>query len=102
MIGEQNGIEKIIQLEGMAVVETEAGRINKGKESVSFNAYIKVTSVVGGKDGLVAMVNFSDGAYILEKNYNIPVSVANEAKNFIAQAYEHLKTLPEFAGATDC
>jgi hypothetical protein len=22
--------------------------------------------------------------------------------NFIAQAYEHLKTLPEFAGATDC
>jgi hypothetical protein len=23
-------------------------------------------------------------------------------KNFIAQAYEHLKTLPEFAGATDC
>lgn len=23
-------------------------------------------------------------------------------KNFIAQAYDHLKTLPEFAGATDC
>ena len=22
--------------------------------------------------------------------------------NFIAQAYVHLKTLPEFAGATDC
>jgi hypothetical protein len=23
-------------------------------------------------------------------------------KNFIAQAYDHMKTLPEFAGATDC
>jgi hypothetical protein len=22
--------------------------------------------------------------------------------NFIAQAYDHLKTLPEFAGSTDC
>ena len=25
-----------------------------------------------------------------------------EGQNFIAQAYEHLKTLPEFAGAEDC
>jgi len=25
-----------------------------------------------------------------------------DGKNPIAQAYEHLKTLPEFAGATDC
>jgi hypothetical protein len=23
-------------------------------------------------------------------------------ENFIAQAYQHLKILPEFAGATDC
>jgi hypothetical protein len=25
-----------------------------------------------------------------------------DGANFIKQAYEHLKTLPEFAGATDC
>jgi hypothetical protein len=25
-----------------------------------------------------------------------------EGNNFIAQAYEHLKTLPEFEGAEDC
>jgi hypothetical protein len=25
-----------------------------------------------------------------------------DGKNPIAQAYEHLKTLPEFSGATDC
>jgi hypothetical protein len=25
-----------------------------------------------------------------------------DGANFIAQAYEHMKTLPEFAGATDC
>ena len=25
-----------------------------------------------------------------------------DGKNFIAQAYDHMKTLPEFAGATDC
>jgi hypothetical protein len=25
-----------------------------------------------------------------------------DGANFIKQAYEHLKTLPEFSGATDC
>ena len=25
-----------------------------------------------------------------------------DGQNFIAQAYNHLKTLPEFSGATDC
>jgi hypothetical protein len=38
--------------------------------------------------------HFSDAAF--ECVYDIAGS------NPIAQAYEHLKTLPEFAGATDC
>lgn len=37
---------------------------------------------------------FADVAY--DAAYDI------EGKNPIAQAYEHLKTLPEFAGAIDC
>jgi hypothetical protein len=32
--------------------------------------------------------------------YNFVPSL--EGANFIAQAYEYLKTLPEFKGATDC
>lgn len=38
--------------------------------------------------------SFSDAAY--EAVYDL------QGQNPIAQAYEHLKTLPEFAGATDC
>jgi hypothetical protein len=38
--------------------------------------------------------SFSDAAY--EAVYDL------QGQNPIAQAYAHLKTLPEFAGATDC
>jgi hypothetical protein len=38
--------------------------------------------------------SFSDAAY--EAAYDL------QGQNPIAQAYAHLKTLPEFAGATDC
>ena len=37
---------------------------------------------------------------IEQKRYAFTVDL--NGKNFIAQAYEHLKTLPEFAGAVDC
>jgi hypothetical protein len=37
---------------------------------------------------------------IASEQYSFVPEMKNS--NFIAQAYEHLKTLPEFAGATDC
>lgn len=57
-----------------------------GKNKISF-------SIRGYKDdsGLPA---FEDRP--LTCDYDI------ESKNPIAQAYEHVKTLPEFAGASDC
>ena len=53
--------------------------------------------------GFGSKITFAD--YIQEKfykSYKIPVSVETNSKNFIAQIYEHLKTLSEFAGAEDC
>jgi hypothetical protein len=38
----------------------------------------------------------------MQKHYKFTASVSDGAENFIKQAYAHLKTLPEFAGATDC
>ena len=40
------------------------------------------------------------GNQIASREYTFTPSL--EGSNFIAQAYEHLKTLPEFSGATDC
>jgi hypothetical protein len=64
--------------------------------------YIKVESVNGTKDFVSATVSYTDEAKnkkLLEKSFSF---TPNMDSNFIAQAYNHLKTLPEFAGAGDC
>jgi hypothetical protein len=40
--------------------------------------------------------------YSVNKQYTVPFSVEDDALNFVKQAYVHLKTLPEWADATDC
>jgi hypothetical protein len=71
-------------------------------------AYFKISSVSGSKLGARIAVDF----YVDEaasKSGKSPVGTSvfdfapsASSKNWDAQAYEHLKTLPEFAGATDC
>jgi citrate lyase gamma subunit len=69
---------------------------------VSKDAYIKVESVGGTKSSVSAEVSVtsSDGK-LIEKAYHSFVPNLDGA-NFIKQAYQHFKTLPAFAGATDC
>jgi hypothetical protein len=93
---------KIIEVEGKSVVETSIGTIDNGIQKLSFPAYIKVTSITGDKAKVVANVNFKGDAQQFNKQYEVDMSVEAGSANFIAQVYEHLKTLPEFAGATDC
>jgi hypothetical protein len=61
---------------------------------------MRVTSVKGGK-GLVSfsLEIASDGVTFV-RDYEFPPDMSGP--NFIKQAYEHLKTLPEFEGAVDC
>ena len=73
-------------------------------DDVSFNdAYIKIENVTGNKLQIRADVSIHkkvDGQIIERTYYTFVPSMDGE--NFIKQAYEYLKTLPEFAGATDC
>lgn len=74
-----------------------------GKQVVFANAYIKVDQQEGTKEKVrfaVNVVTTKDGELIERKVYEFVPNL--DGGNFIAQAYEHLKTLPEFAGATDC
>jgi hypothetical protein len=95
-------LRKIIESEGVSVVQTPIGNVANGVQKVSFSAYAKITSIIGNKDSITANVNFQSDAQQFDKQYQIPVSTTTGSSNFIAQAYEHLKTLPDFAGATDC
>lgn len=73
------------------------------------NAYIRIDTVSGSKDSLNISVNsyvsqdaFNDGKSYLEQNFfTFTPSVEESAVNFIKQAYEYLKSLPEFEYAVD-
>jgi len=95
-------LRKIIEAEGKATIQTSIGSIENGVQRVSFSAYVKVTNISGNKNQLNATVNFKGDVQQFNKQYVVPVSVADGAPNFIAQVYAHLKTLEEFVGAEDC
>ena len=69
------------------------------------NAYIKVDSISGNKNTVeITVITYSE-----KNDQKLPVQATNytftpdmNGGNFIAQSYNYLKTLPEFAGAIDC
>ena len=71
---------------------------------IAIKCHIKIKAISGNKDNLVANVIFTkdsvEGEFVKVKDYCFTPSL--DGKNFIAQAYDHLKTLPDFSGATDC
>jgi len=95
-------LRKIIEAEGKSIIQTSIGSIENGTQRVSFSAYVKVVEINGDKTQVNANVKFTSEIQQFYKQYSVPISVETGAPNFIAQVYEHLKTLPEFAGAEDC
>jgi hypothetical protein len=76
---------------------------NFGEDSLFPNAYIRVMQVSGTKRNCNAVVHFcksADSNVLQFKEYSFNVDL--DGGNFIKQAYDYLKTLPEFAGASDC
>ena len=69
------------------------------------NAYWKVEQVIVSKTHGIAVVSVSKDAdglkhQLFSQQFTFTPNL--NGSNFIAQAYDHLKTLPEFAGAIDC
>lgn len=95
-------LRKNIQFEGKSVIHSAMGAIDMGSKIIELNVYIKISSIDGDKEKINATVAFIHEQSQFNKSYAISVSVSDGSNNFIKQAYEHLKTLPEFAGATDC
>ena len=82
------------------IVETKNGFSG---QLIVLDAYWRVANISGTKENIKVVVTASASkeSQILKMcEYEFVPSLGNV--NFIAQAYEHLKTLPEFEGATDC
>lgn len=96
-------LKQMIKFSGAAYIQAESGAVLVGNQTADVECYIKVEKVDSSKESAVAAVKYtSDKNAVLSKSFKFTPSVADGAKNFIAQAYEHIKTLPEFAGAQDC
>jgi len=67
------------------------------------DGYLKVSEFSGDKTDVGFSIAFKanlEANAIKYERFNFVPNL--DGQNFIAQAYTHLKTLPEFAGATDC
>lgn len=74
-----------------------------GKAVTFSSAYAKVTSIQGTKDSIVACFEFRPSEDGIPFAWGAESFVpALDGENFIRQAYTHLKSLPAFAGASDC
>jgi hypothetical protein len=95
----------------MALSATLSLTDNFGENITFKNTYIKVVEISGTKDILFATYSIykqkptSDVKLTMQmllENRNITFSLDLEGPNPIKQAYQFLKSLPEFADAVDC
>ena len=74
---------------------------NFSGQLIGRNAYWKIIKLSGSKHAMtIETYAFVNSERI--KDHVCSFTPSLEGKNFIAQAYEYLKTLPEFADAVDC
>jgi hypothetical protein len=85
-------------------------------QTIDFNglevpgAYCRIHGIQGSKQHISFQLHcYKDQAsyqagkgFLREIHYAFVPSVSDGSANFIKQAYEYLKTLPEFTGALDC
>ena len=86
----------------MAIQKNVTLTSNFGDAQTFPNAYIKVARISGTKTTISAVIEIRKdaGGHLLHSESWI-FEPSMSKGNFIAQAYEHIKTLPDYSGATD-
>lgn len=95
-------LRKQVTITGESFINTNTGPISLGEQMTSFPAYCKIIRITGNKNQAAVLVEFSSDKYCFNNTFDVPMSTNEGSANFIKQAYEQLKLLPEFAGAMDC
>ena len=87
---------EIVQAQLVARTDLGVQDLNETR-MVQMEKYIKVERVEGDKNKAKAFVS-QNGQSLIEITFNVDLT----GGNFIKQAYQHLKNLPEFDNAVDC
>jgi len=69
------------------------------------NCYCKVSKLIGDKAQMhikMDVMNAQKNYVYREETFAFTPSVEDGAKNFIAQAYNYIKSLPQYSQAIDC
>jgi hypothetical protein len=97
-------LQKSFSFTGIKSISGNDFFIKYGEEIVTTDElYVRVTGISGTKHTITAVVDFIDqnsDEVFTRKQYQFALDL--EGSNPIKQSYEYLKTLPEFANATDC
>jgi hypothetical protein len=92
-------LQKTFELSGEGSILVDGGNIPTGTQTISMDCYIKIDNVSGNKDKVNMAVSFTELAKTFLKHYSFVPTLGNV--NILEEGYKHLKTLPEFTGATD-
>lgn len=95
-------LSKQIKLSAFITKTCEGQLLLEQQEEVSIDAYIKVVKVEASKPTSQILLEITGSKIAVLRNYSFDADLADSAPNHIKQAYEHLKTLQEFADAADC
>ena len=97
-------LKKTVSIKTTAQVSGPAGVISSDSQVVEYQgAYIRIDGALVTKDKLVANVTTyreAGGPALSTSQHELPYSLLS-GENALAQAYEAMKQLPEFAGAED-
>jgi hypothetical protein len=83
-----------------SIIETREGFSG---QLTALDAYWRVFNVAGNKEKVTATVGAyttKDGQVLTTRQYDFVPNMDGE--NFIKQAYQHIKSQPDFDGAIDC
>ena len=93
-------LSKKISFFGDAVLQSDNAVVLLGKKEATVEFYIKVSRIYGDKNTIDFRVEFQSEVAAFSKDYSLQYDINGE--NPIAQAYNYLKSIPEFEGALDC
>ena len=98
-------LELELTVTGQSFISGQNFCLQTGEKTVkTAPLYVKVINVNGDKTNIEIVVLFCTNddlkSALLERKYNFIPDMSGS--NFIAQAYEHLKNLPDFADSVDC
>ena len=86
----------------MALKKTITIQIEYGVEIEIVDAYIVVSNINGSKNNINAEIQWKKDQMGFSVKTEYVSFVPSMESNFIAQAYEKMKALPQYQGAVDC